>query len=490
VTDRLPGAGSSGAEASGDDASGATLNRSILDAAHEAFVSMDAAGRIVDWNRAAQRTFGYGRDDVLGRELAETIIPERFRQVHREGLQRFLHTGERHILDERVELSAIHHDGYEFPVEMTIACARPGSAGDADDAGAAAGAAGELTFHAFLRDISERHLSEQVLRAMQSVTTAMARADTPQEALEALLERLGQDMGWDIGAFWAVADDGALDLVAGWASGRVDASEFERLSRQLRLEPGAGLPGQALQRREPVWIGDYAADPGMLRARAARTAGLRSAICVPATREGEVVGIIEFFCAELRLRDRSVVGALTTVGGHIGELLGVLDARHALVRRLETLALTDQLTGLPNRRAWEDTVARELARAARDGLPVCVAVLDLDRFKRYNDDRGHLAGDGLLSQAAEAWRSELRGGDVLARYGGDEFAALIPGRALDTAVVVVERLRRAGPHPCTCSAGVAMWDGAETATDLFGRADAALYVAKQSGGNQLAAAGP
>jgi diguanylate cyclase (GGDEF)-like protein len=297
-------------------------------------------------------------------------------------------------------------------------------------------------------------------------------------------------MGWDVGAFWAVADDGALDLVAGWAGGRVDASEFERLSRQLRLEPGAGLPGQALQRREPVWIGDYAADPGMLRARAARTAGLRSAICVPATRAGDVVGIIEFFCAELRLRDPSVVGALATVGSHIGELLGVLEERHALVRRLETLALTDQLTGLPNRRAWEDTVARELARATRDGLPVCVAVLDLDRFKRYNDDRGHLAGDELLSQAAEAWRSELRGGDVLARYGGDEFAALIPGRALDTAVVVVERLRRAGARPCTCSAGVAMWDGAESATDLFGRADAALYVAKQSGGDQLAAAGP
>jgi diguanylate cyclase (GGDEF)-like protein len=324
---------------------------------------------------------------------------------------------------------------------------------------------------------------------MQSVTTAMARADTPKDALEALLERLGEDMGWDLGAYWAVADDGALDLVAGWGSGRVDATEFERLSRQLRLEPGAGLPGQALERREAVWIGDYAADPGMLRARAARTAGLHSAICVPATREGTVVGIIEFFCTELRLRDRAVVEALNTVGGHIGELLGVLDERHALLRRLETLALTDQLTGLPNRRAWEDTLARELARGARDGLPVCVAVLDLDGFKGYNDDLGHLAGDNLLSRAADAWRSELRGGDVLARYGGDEFAALIPGRALDTAVVVVERLRRAAPAAgCTCSAGVAMWDGAESATDLFGRADAALYVAKHSGRDQLAAA--
>ncbi|HEX3975654.1 MAG TPA: diguanylate cyclase [Solirubrobacteraceae bacterium] len=472
MTDQPPGAGSPGAEGRGGGASGATFTRSILDTAHEAFVSMDAAGRIIDWNGAAERAFGYTRDEVVGRELADTIVPERFRQAHREGLQRFLRTGEGEILGERAELSAVHRDGHEFPIEITISYTGVDTP----------------TFHAFLHDISERRLSEQVLRAMQSVTTAMARAGTPEEALEALLERLGQDMGWDIGAFWAVADDGALDLVAGWAGRRVDASEFERLSRQLRLEPGAGLPGQALERREPLWIEDYAADPGMLRARAARTAGLHSAICVPATREGEVVGIIELFCTDLRLRDPAVVGALATVGGHIGELLGVLEERHALLRRLETLALTDQLTGLPNRRAWEDTLARELARAARDGLPVCVAVLDLDGFKRYNDELGHLAGDGLLSRAADAWRSELRGGDVLARYGGDEFAALIPGRALDTAIVVVERLRRAAPEGCTCSAGAAMWDGAESATDLFGRADAALYVAKQSGRNQLAAA--
>jgi diguanylate cyclase (GGDEF)-like protein/PAS domain S-box-containing protein len=434
---------------------------------------MDATGRIIAWNDAARRTFGYDRDEVVGRELAETIIPERFRQAHRDGLQRCLRTGEGRILEERTELSAIHRDGYEFPIEIAISFT----------------AAENPTFHAFLRDISERRLSEQVLRAMQSVTTAMARADTPEEALEALLERLGKDMGWDVGGYWDVAEDGAMHLVAGWTGTGVDASEFARLSRQLRLEPGVGLPGQALARRETIWIQDYAADPGMLRARAARTAGLHSAIVVPVTREGSVVGIIEFFCTKLRLRDQAVIEALSTVGGHVGEFLGVLEERHALLRRLETLALTDQLTGLPNRRAWEDTLDRELARAARDGLPVCVAVLDLDAFKRYNDDRGHLAGDALLSAAAEAWRTELRGGDVLARYGGDEFAALIPGRALDTAVTVVERLRRAAPEGCTCSAGVAMWDGSESATDLFGRADGALYVAKHSGRNQLAAAG-
>jgi diguanylate cyclase (GGDEF)-like protein/PAS domain S-box-containing protein len=474
VTDRLPGEGSPGAHSTVAGAAGAAFGPSILDTAHEAFVSIDAAGRISAWNHAAERMFGYPREEVLGRELADTIAPERCRQADRGAIARLLGSGGRIVTDARADLSAIHRNGDEFPVEITI---WPGDGPEAP------------TFHAFLRDISERRLSEHVLRAMRSVTSAMARADTPQDALEAMLERLGEDMAWDVGAFWAVADDGVLELTAGWSGGRVDASEFERLSRQLRLEAGAGLPGQTLERREPVWIDDYAADPTMLRSRAAGAAGLHSAIGVQATREGVVVGVIEFFSAGVRGRDPSVVGALNTVGGHIGELLGVLQDRHALLRRLESLALTDQLTGLPNRRAWEDTLARELARAARDRAPVCVAVLDVDGFKSYNDDLGHLAGDALLSQAADAWRAELRGGDVLARYGGDEFAALIPGRALDTAVVVVERLRRAAPAGCTCSAGVAMWDGAESAMDLFGRADAALYVAKQSGRNQLAAAG-
>jgi diguanylate cyclase (GGDEF)-like protein/PAS domain S-box-containing protein len=474
VTDRPPGAGSSGAEDRDEPASGAIVTRSILDAAHEAFVSMDAAGRIVDFNRAAERTFGYEREEILGRELAEVLVPERFRDAHRTGLRRFLATGERRILDQRVELTARHREGYEFPIEITISCDK-----DAD---------GPPAFHAFLHDISERRLSEQVLRAMQSVTQAMARSDTPQEALEGLLEKLGLDLGFDVGAYWAVAEDGVLDLVAGWTGEGVDASEFERLSRQLRLEPGAGLPGTALQTGETIWVGDYSADSSFLRATAARKSGLRSAICVPVTREGSTVGAFEFFCVQLRVRDEAVIGALATVGGQVGELLGILDHRHALIRRLETAALTDQLTGLPNRRAWEETLERELARAARDGHPVCVAVLDLDDLKRYNDQRGHLAGDVLLTHAAEAWRAQLRGGDVLARYGGDEFAALIPGRPLDTALVIVERLRRAMPPECGCSAGVAVWDGIEPAVELFGRADAALYVAKQSGRNRIAAA--
>jgi diguanylate cyclase (GGDEF)-like protein len=163
--------------------------------------------------------------------------------------------------------------------------------------------------------------------------------------------------------------------------------------------------------------------------------------------------------------------------------------RAELLAQLETSARTDDLTGLPNRRAWEHELPRELARAKRDSRPVCVAMLDLDRFKRFNDDRGHQAGDRLLKQAAAAWSQQLRASDMLARYGGEEFAVLLPGCALGDAQALLERLRLAMPGTQTVSAGVACWDGSESPEELVGRADSALYEAKRAGRDRLIMAG-
>lgn len=198
-------------------------------------------------------------------------------------------------------------------------------------------------------------------------------------------------------------------------------------------------------------------------------------------RGRQPIGTLELLAIEPRVLDRSLAAALVSVGEQVGELLGILEDRQALLTRLERLALTDQLTGLPNRRAWEEGLRRELARAQRDGHPVCVAVIDLDQFKRFNDEYGHQAGDALLQEAARAWLVQLRASDLLARYGGEEFAAVIPAWPMETVVMVVERLRAVTPSGQTCSAGVARWDGTEPAEHLFARADAALYQAKQAG---------
>ena len=170
-----------------------------------------------------------------------------------------------------------------------------------------------------------------------------------------------------------------------------------------------------------------------------------------------------------RLRDEARRAA--TIASEREELLGLL----------EVVARTDELTGLPNRRAWEEALTRELARAERAGTPLCVGFIDLDCFKRFNDEHGHPAGDRLLKQLAAAWREELRSTDVVARYGGEEFSVALPGCDLDDAQTLIERLRSVVPEGETCSAGIAFWDGQEAGEALLGRADKALYAAKAAG---------
>jgi diguanylate cyclase (GGDEF)-like protein len=110
-----------------------------------------------------------------------------------------------------------------------------------------------------------------------------------------------------------------------------------------------------------------------------------------------------------------------------------------------------------------------------------LAMLDLDRFKQYNDAHGHPAGDQLLRDAAKGWRSGLRTSDFLARYGGEEFVVLLSECSPAEAEETINRMRAARPAPMTCSAGIAFWDGVEDADALIARADTALYAAKDAG---------
>ena len=159
--------------------------------------------------------------------------------------------------------------------------------------------------------------------------------------------------------------------------------------------------------------------------------------------------------------------------------------RGELLGRLEVAARTDDLTGLLNRRAWNEELGREISRADRSGAALCVAVLDLDRFKAYNDAKGHQAGDRFLKRTAGAWSHSLRTTDILARYGGEEFALALPGTNLDHATQMLQRLRDLLPEGQTCSAGVCRWDGSESAEALTARADTALYAAKEAGRDRV-----
>jgi diguanylate cyclase (GGDEF)-like protein len=178
------------------------------------------------------------------------------------------------------------------------------------------------------------------------------------------------------------------------------------------------------------------------------------------------------------------MGVAGIAGFSINEL--VLQ-RERLQEQLGAMARTDALTGLPNRRAWDEALERELAQANRSGAPVCVALLDLDHFKEFNDLNGHPAGDTHLKEAASMWRARLRSADMIARYGGEEFAVLLTATDAHQAQEVIETLRACVPSDETVSAGIAEWNGIESGTELLIRADRALYDAKRHGRNRTIA---
>jgi diguanylate cyclase (GGDEF)-like protein len=170
--------------------------------------------------------------------------------------------------------------------------------------------------------------------------------------------------------------------------------------------------------------------------------------------------------------------------------LRLLIDRGEILSRLRELSTLDELTGLPNRRGLTARLELERAAAARTGRPLCIAMVDLDRFKAYNDDFGHLAGDDVLRRVATLLRERLRATDLGARYGGEELCLVLPDTDLAGGAALVEdllaRVRRLpAERPVTFSAGLAQWDGLESIDELLSRADRALYRAKRDGRDRV-----
>jgi diguanylate cyclase (GGDEF)-like protein/PAS domain S-box-containing protein len=434
---------------------------------------MDAGGFIIDWNRQAESTFGWSREEAVGQVLSDTIIPPRYRERHLHGLERFLETGDGPVLEQRLELEGLHRDGHELPIELTISASRVGDS---------------QIFHAFLHDISERRRSMQFLASQHAITTVLAEAETVKHALPRLLCALGEEMGWEFGAYWTVADGPVLRCLETWAVSELDLTGFQETTKRATFELGEGLPGRVLATERPIFIPRVADDPNFPRAQVAAEAGLTAAVGLPLLAGGAVRGVIEYFTRESRHPAPELIEMMEALVAQIGRFLTILADRSQLVDRLQRLSLTDELTGLPNRRGWNEALERELARARRYDEPLCVALIDLDRFKAFNDAHGHPAGDALLREAAQEWKGLLRLSDLLARYGGEEFGLVFPAWPIEQALAVVDRIRAATPGGLTASAGLAAWRTDESQEQLIDRADRALYEAKRSGRDRTVSA--
>ncbi|MGN6256164.1 MAG: diguanylate cyclase domain-containing protein [Solirubrobacterales bacterium] len=310
--------------------------------------------------------------------------------------------------------------------------------------------------------ISADEALDSLLGAVQELSLARSVED-----VQRVVRRAARQLAAADGATFVLRDEDRCFYA--------DEDAIAPLWKGQRFPLSACISGWAMLNRQSVAIEDIYADPRIPH-DAYRPTFVKSLVMVP-IRRVDPLGAIGIYWAERHQPTKREIGLAqaladsTAVAMEHVRVLGEL-------KEAAALAETDPLTDLPNRRAWDEVLASALGSGIRQA---CVALVDIDHFKAYNDSEGHQAGDELLREAAAAWRRELRAGDILARYGGDEFAVLMPECDTDKGRGICERLCEALPGGKTSSIGVARWTGPEDAESLLARADHALYEAKQSG---------
>jgi two-component system cell cycle sensor histidine kinase/response regulator CckA len=285
--------------------------RAILESALDCIVTMDHSGQVLDWNPAAERTFGYRLDQAIGREMAELIIPTRFRARHREGLARYLATGHGPVLGKRLELSAVRADGSEFPIELAITRIE---------------SEGPPMFTGYIRDITERKSAENRLAAQHAVTRSLAESDTLKEGALKSLQAICESLGWVYGVLWTVdRESNCLRCKEVWHAPD-QGEKFGETSRELSFAPGIGLPGRVWSESEPLWIPDVVEDTNFPRARIAAQEDLHAACGFPIRLGAEVLGVVEFFSRSIRQPDSALLAMMETIGSQFGQFI---ERKHA-----------------------------------------------------------------------------------------------------------------------------------------------------------------
>ena len=329
---------------------------------------------------------------------------------------------------------------------------------------------------AIFSSVNERALrhSRAQLETLVQLGTELERAQRFDEVMEALVHHSCSRLGFARAAVLVRRGDR-------W-HGVVDDGQTVTL---LETSDGpAPLVWEAWERGTPLLVRTL--DDDLLDAV---LPGARNAIIAPVTADDETIGVaVGEWCGS----DDASMPSLTVKAFAQSAMHTALASRNAaLLDEVERLATRDGLTGLANRRLFEESLERETARSRRLGTPLSLLILDVDHFKQINDTYGHPAGDAVLREIGNAIAGSTKAFDVAARYGGDEFVVLLPGCNAVDASSVASRVRAEVAHqvsdaPVTVSVGVAtMPDNALDSERLVAAADGALYEAKRAGRDRI-----
>ncbi len=428
----------------------------------------DQNAEVIQANEAFSSMFGIEANSTAGSLLA-AAHPEHVAEAEAD-LER-LRSGA--LAQSKVERRFRRSDGAEFWADVTTTAVP-----DANGVPA--------YWQNVLVDTTSRKHAEELQRLRLAVIQSATEATTEPELVSRVVATLGSAPVWDETEIWLTQpESGALVLANSWCK---DGGRPVRKHRN-----GAARLSDGTLARTAASQGDVAMRT--LGARHGRFATSRPAggleVAVPASTDLDVVGVLVLRSATLRDLDDDIRATLVDLAARFGELLARRRAEYAsraATARLQELSTMDPLTGLQNRRAFDERL--------NDTHPGRYAVLaiDLDNLKDINDAHGHEAGDHALRAAASVLSSAVRGQDLLARVGGDEFGVLLEGAGIDEAVAVAERMRLSARAVSLPSGLLAMSVGCAAAGPddapraLWSAADAALYEAKRGGKDRIACA--
>jgi len=333
----------------------------------------------------------------------------------------------------------------------------------------------------------EQYISE--LTMLNNVARSLSESVSLNVVLRAALDSVLECMDLPIGTLYLV-DKPAGELVVYTHKG----SSYEFTRGMDRIPLGTSIIGKAVETKQVLFTKDAAQDKGVADSHKPylEAENIRCFVCVPLKSRGRIVGVIKAGTDRPRDFSNADIRLLEILGGQIG--VAIEHAR--LLEEMSRLSTIDGLTGLYNRRRFFEILELEISRSRRYGRHFCVVMMDIDGFKKYNDKFGHTSGDRLLETFAQTLKSESRNSDITCRYGGDEFAIMLPAADAERATIIAERIISmflqvrevqyiAKECPLGLSAGIAEFPGtAETADGLVFLADCALYDAKRQGGKR------
>ncbi len=269
-----------------------TIVRTVIDSALDSVIVIDESGAITEWNNQAAITFGWTREEALGKKLGETIIPERYREAHQRGMTHFLSSGEGPVLNQRIELPAIKKNGEEFPVELTIIPSKID---------------GKYMFSSYIRDLTESKKSERALKAINDLARSLLGKNSLTEIAWQITKSTAPEIGLEDCVIYILDEDtGYLHQVA--AHGKKNPEGFE-IYNSIVLRLGQGIVGTAAEKGEVILVNDTSKHPGYLVDDEIRL----SELAVPIIENGKVIGVIDTEHPEKEYYTQEHVDMLTTI---------------------------------------------------------------------------------------------------------------------------------------------------------------------------------